>query len=361
MKRSVAIVGLLVWPLLAQKQNFTINVGTPEGQQLQAIGQEPDEAKKTALMEDFLSKYPKHEGAPWVAGQLEGIYIPQKQYDKALAAADKAYTGGPNELDLGYNAIKAAEGKNDTEELKKWAQRTAEIAQKITSGKASNDEEKADMDHAKEVGTYAEYSLYAAASKARDPKVISDLGGTLEKINSKSQYMWLMSPRYLASLGGKGCAEATKLAAADPKNAEAMLFEADCNWRGNRASAVTASANKALEALNGRQKVEGGNEAGKAATANFFIGTGSAMEQRWGPANKALRAALPGLKGEPTYEANALFELGLANYQLGKAIGDKGQMREGLKYFEQAAAMKSNVQGQAATNVTVIKKELGIP
>src|SRR5579871_653990 len=93
MKRSVAILAFFVLPLLAQRQNFTINVGTPEGQQLQAIGQEPDQAKKVTLMEDFLAKYPKHEGAPWVAGQLETIYLQQKDYDKALAAADKAYTG----------------------------------------------------------------------------------------------------------------------------------------------------------------------------------------------------------------------------------------------------------------------------
>ena len=363
MKRSVAILALFVLPALAQRQNFTINAGTPEGQALQAIGEEADQGKKTAMMEDFLSKYPKHEAAPWVAGQLEGIYIPQKQYDKALDAADKGYTGGPNEVDLCYNAIKAAEGKDDPQLVKKWAERDAEITHKILAdGKApANDDEKADLEHDKEVGNYAEYALYASASKSRDLKAIADLGDTLEKINPKSQYMWLISPRYLAALGGKGCAEATKLASEDPKNAEAMLFEADCNWRGNRASAVVASADKALAALNSRPKVEGGNEAGKIGTANFFIGTGNAMEQRWGPANKSLRAALPALKGEPTYEANALFNLGMANYSLGKTIGDKGQMREGLKYFEQAAAMKSNVQDQAARNVTVIKRELGLP
>jgi len=361
MKRSVAILALFVFPLLAQRQNFTINVGTPEGQQLQAIGQETDDAKKVALMEDFLSKYPKHEGAPWVAGQLETIYLNQKQYDKALDAADKAYTGGPNEVDLCYNAIKAAEGKGDAAQVGKWAQRAAETAQKVTSKPPANDDEKADVEHAKEVATYAEYAIYAAASKSREPKEIADLGESLAKVNPKSQYMWLVTPRYLASLGGKGCAEAGKLSGADAKNAEAFLFEADCSWRGARGDAAIASANKALEALNSRPKVEGGNEAGKMGTANFFIGAGNALQQRWGPANKALRTALPALKGEPTYEANALFNLGMANYSLGKAIGDKGQMREGLRYFEQAAAMKSNVQDQASRNVTVIKKELGIP
>ena len=147
------------------------------------------------------------------------------------------------------------------------------------------------------------------ASKSRDPKAIADLGEALEKINPKSQYMWLVSPRYLASLSGKGCAEAAKLAGGRLKNAEAMIFAADCSWRGNNAAAVISNANRALEALNSRPKTEGGNEGSKVATANFFVGAGNAMQQRWGPANKALRAALPSLKGDPTYEANALFNL----------------------------------------------------
>ena len=360
MKRSVAILALFIVPLLAQRQNFTINVGTPEGQQLQAIGQEPDQAKKVTLMEDFLSKYPKHEGAPWVAGQLETIYLQQKDYDKALAAADKAYTGGPNEVDLCYNAIKAAEGKGDAEQVRKWAERGAETAQKVIgSGKApANDDEKADLEHAKEVATYAEYSVYAAASKSREPKEIADLGETLQKINPKSQYMWLISPRYLASLGGRGCTEAAKLAAADSKNAEAMIYAADCDWRGNRAAGVISNANRAREALSSRPKVEGANEATRMGEVDFFLGVGDAMQQRWGPAIKSLKASLPSLKGG-VYESTALFDLGLSDYQFGKSIGDKGQIREALRYFEQAAAMKGGMQDQAARNVAAIKKELG--
>ena len=53
MKRSVAVFALLVAPLLAQPPNLTINTGTPEGQQLQAIGQEADEAKKIRVGRGF--------------------------------------------------------------------------------------------------------------------------------------------------------------------------------------------------------------------------------------------------------------------------------------------------------------------
>ena len=51
MKRYLVTLILLVLPAVAQqRQNFTINVGSPEGQLLQNIGQEADEAKKVAMM-----------------------------------------------------------------------------------------------------------------------------------------------------------------------------------------------------------------------------------------------------------------------------------------------------------------------
>ena len=79
MKRYLVALVLLVLPVVAQQhQNFTINVGTPEGQLLQSIGQEADEAKKVALMQEFLDKYPMHEGAGWVCVQLQGVYLGQK-------------------------------------------------------------------------------------------------------------------------------------------------------------------------------------------------------------------------------------------------------------------------------------------
>jgi tetratricopeptide (TPR) repeat protein len=362
MKNWVFALVISVLPAFAQPQNFTINVGTPEGQLLQSIGQETDDAKKVALMEDFLAKFPKHEGAPWVCGQLELSYLQQKQFDKALEAADKVYTGGPNDLDLSYNAIKAAEGKDDPAQIKKWAVQTSEVAKKITgSGKApADDTEKQIAEHAKEVGTYADYSIYAAVLKSKDVKTIVDLGEALEHADPKSQYMWLISERYLSALGGRGCATAAKLTAGDSKNAEAFIVEADCSWRTQKADAVISNGNHALEALNTRGKVDGGNEGSKIGKANYYIGIGYTMQQRWGPADKALRIALPVVRGDPQSGGNALFNLGLANYQLGKQIGDKGKMREGLQFFEQSAAMKSSVQDQAARNVVTIKAELGV-
>jgi hypothetical protein len=83
MKRYLAGLVLLalpcVLPVVAQeKQSFTINPATPEGQILQNLGQETDDARKVTIGQDFLSKYPKHEAAGWVAAQVESGLLAHK-------------------------------------------------------------------------------------------------------------------------------------------------------------------------------------------------------------------------------------------------------------------------------------------
>ena len=68
---------------------------------------------------------------------------------------------------------------------------------------------------------------------------------------------------------------------------------------------------------------------------------------------------MPALKGNQSLYAIALFNLGLANYQLGHAIGDKAQMREGLTYFQQSAAIAGPMQDQASKNAKLVLTELG--
>lgn len=184
MKSCLLVFALLLLPAAAQeqKQHFTINVGTPEGQMLQAIGQESDDDKKLALAQDFLTKYPKHEGAGWVASQVEAIYVKQKEYDKALEVGDKAFANDPNDLDVAYGSLKAAEGKEDPDQVKTWAARASEIARKsIAATKApADDDEKQRLEYVKGVDTYSEYALYALALKLKDPKQIAELGAALD-------------------------------------------------------------------------------------------------------------------------------------------------------------------------------------
>ncbi|HEX5226433.1 MAG TPA: hypothetical protein VFW44_01930 [Bryobacteraceae bacterium] len=374
MKSYLAGIVLLalpcVLPSLAQeKQNFTFNPATPEGQILQNLGQETDDARKVTIGQEFLTKYPKHEAAGWVAAQVESGLLGQKQYDKVLETADMAWANSPD-MDGAYFALQAAVAKNDVEQTKKWSARTYEAAHKATAGAKApaNDDDKHQLEYAKEVGEYADYGLYVVALKAQ-PKEQIDLIDTLIKQDPKSQYLSEAANSYFAALtkageSGKICTAADRMAV--EKNAEAMLQAADCAWRGGKAAGVLSYAGKAAEAVNTRPKREGVSDADWAnekatlsGMAQFYTGIGNAMEMRWGPANRSLKAALPSLKSNQAYYGVALFDLGLANYSLGKAVGDNGQKREGLKYFQESAGIAGPMQEQASRNAKLVLAELG--
>jgi tetratricopeptide (TPR) repeat protein len=374
MKSCLLVFALLWLPAAAQeqKQHFTINVGTPEGQVLQAIGQEPDDDKKLALAQDFLAKYPKHEGAGWVTSQVEAIYVKQKEYDKALEAGEKAFANDPSDLDVAYGSLKAAEGKEDADQVKAWAARTSEIARKnVASMKApADDDEKQRLEYVKGVDTYSEYALYALALKLKDPKQIAELGAALEHQNVKSQYMPQLSSIYLNALTQSkqnACPAAERLAAANAKDVDASINAANCSLQQKQYDRAVAHSTHVLDALGSRSKPEGMSDADWASKkamllgrANWIAGMAYASQSKLGPADKALRAALPSVKGEPQMAAPALFQLGLANYQLGKSLGDKSKMKEGLQFFQQCADIAGPYQDQASKNVRTIKTELGV-
>lgn len=376
MTRLFLGLALAVLPAIAQetKQHFTINVSTPEGQMLQSIGQEPEDEKKALLAQDFLSKYPKHEGAGWVAGQLEAIYVKQKAYDKAIEVGEAALANDPEDLDVSYQALKAAEGKEDPAQLKTWSARCFKIAQKmITASKEpTNDDEKQELEFIKGIQTYADYSLFALAAKVKDPKQIAELGEALQQQNIKSQYMSQLSGIYLSALTQSGqaaklCPAAEKLAAASVKDVDAAINAANCGLQQKQYDRAIAHANHVIEALGSRPKPEGMSDADWASKkamllgrANWIAGIAYASQEKLGPSDKALRAALPSVRGEPQMAAPALFFIGLANYKLGKAVGDKGKIKEGLQFFQQCAEITSPYQAQASTNVRTIKGELGL-
>jgi len=373
MRACYLLLALFVFCASAQqRKHFTINTSTPEGEILQNIGQESDDSKKLALMQDFVSKYPKHEGAGWVYEQMQQVFVKQKEYDKALDAGEKALAADPEDLDAAYNNLKAGEGKADPDLVKKWSAATSAIARKIAAGPSASDDDKQTVDHAKQVDTYTEYSLYAAALQTADPAKVVDLVDALMERNSKSQYVPMLSGKYLAALQQSGKADkagamAEKIISADSSNADALLIAADYNLQKNKTDKAIAYANKVSEVLASKQAPEGASAADWEKTkqamlgrAHWIAGVGYGAENKFGPADKALRAALPAVSGNSQLTATALFYLGLSNYQLGKTLGDKARIREGLKFFEQCSAIKSTVQDQALKNVRAIRGELGI-
>jgi tetratricopeptide (TPR) repeat protein len=305
---------------------------------------------------------------------LEAIYVKQNEYDKALEVGEKALANDPNDVEVAYNGLKAAEGKEDPTLVKTWSARTSQNARKAiaASKPPADDDEKQALKYIKGLDTYSEYALYALAVKLKDPKQRVELGAALEQQNVKSQYMPVMSGIYLNALtqsgqSGKTCSTAEKLAGANSKDADALVVAANCNLQQSHFDRAVVHATHAIEAISSKPKPEGLSDAEWASRkamqlgrANFVAGVGYGAQSRFGPADKALRSALPSLKGDNQSTALALFYLGLSNYNLGKAVGDKAKTREGLHYFEQCAEISSTVQDQASKNVRTIRAELGI-
>lgn len=163
------------------------------------------------------------------------------------------------------------------------------------------------------------------------------------------------------------CPAAERLAAANSKDVDASINAANCSLQQKQYERAVGHSTHVIEALGSRSKPEGMSDADWASKkamllgrANWIAGMSYASESKLGPADKALRAALPSVKGEPQMAAPALFQLGLANYQLGKSLGDKSKMKEGLQYFQQCAEITGPYQDQASRNVRTIKTELGV-
>ncbi|MCX6621412.1 MAG: hypothetical protein NTY38_10090, partial [Acidobacteria bacterium] len=160
-----------ILPVAAQRQKFTIDATTPEGQQLQAIGQEADGAKKLALMEDFVAKFPKHEAATWVWEQMQPLYAKAGKNEKVIEAAEKILAAEPDNASVGHEALKAAEAMKAPDAVLAWAIKTSDAARKMVAVPKPADADQVDdwrqsVEYAKQVDVYTEYALFRAAAES---------------------------------------------------------------------------------------------------------------------------------------------------------------------------------------------------
>ena len=81
-----------------------------------------------------------------------------------------------------------------------------------------------------------------------------------------------------------------------------------------------------------------------------------ATNNKWAETDKYLRMALPTLPDNKELQAEVLFYLGLANYNLAQNAPNRQQrLADALKYSQQCAAIPGKYQAQARKNVTAIQ------
>lgn len=273
-----------------------------------------------------------------------------------LLAGSIAATAQERDLDATFQSLKEAVEKKDSEAVKKLAAETHEIASADTS------------DHGKEVDLYTEYALYATAIQG-EPATTVDLLSTLEAQNPKSKYFDLGYARYFVALhqtgaGAKIPAIAEKALANVPDNTDVLKVLTETAMAKNQTDKALGLGKRLVAAASKRPKPEGMPEAEFEKDRNTNLGYGNLVaglvltaKTQYFEANKSLRAALPLIQGNQGWVGTCLFQLGIVNYQLGKQLLNKAQVREAAKFSEQAAAIKGPNQQQAWTNAQVMKTE----
>jgi len=353
-------------------QKLLIDASTAEGKALSEITEQQDAARKQTMLEAFLTTYPKSSQAGWVYGQLQSIYLQEKQYDKVLEAGEKALAGGADSVDLAYNNLKAAEAMNDPDSVAKWSAETSRLARKVEqSTQPLDDDAKARIDYAKQMDTYSEYSIYATMLKTTDPAKIIALVEPLEQRNPKSEYLSKSYGMYLNALrktgqNDKAGAAAEKEADRDPNNEDVLLIAADYNMQRQNQDKALAYATKLSEVMQAKTKPAELGDADwekKKETllgASYWIqGVVYSGQKNYAQADKTLREALPLIKGDSQMLGVGLFHLGVADYELGKSTKKRALLRDALKFSQQSAAIKSPLQAQALANVKAISRQVG--
>lgn len=351
-----------------------INAETEEGKFLQGIATEQDAARKVSLMEEFVTKYGKHEAAGWVWSQLQPAYAKANNYDKVLAAGKTLLALDPTDIDAAYANLKAAEAKKDSEGVVTWAVAASDIARKAATTPKKEDQEdeeyKHAVDYAKQVDTYTQYALYATALTEQDPAKVMKLAETLQERNPDGQYVSQVMGKYTwAAREAKAMPAAVAFGerayARNQFNEDLLLAMADHFMNAKNSEKTLLYSGKLVEYLGAKPKPEGVSDADWERKKSMMIGLGHwmagttyAQQRNFAQTDKSFRAALPYIKDNEQLLGPALFHLGFANYQMGKGKS-AAQMAEAIKFMQQCAAVKSPLQAQAQKNLTVMRKETG--
>ena len=74
------------------------------------------------------------------------------------------------------------------------------------------------------------------------------------------------------------------------------------------------------------------------------------QQNRYGQADRSIRAALPYLRNDARLTSTALFNLGWANYKL-------GNIADAIRFTQECSRLKGPYQEQAVKNLAVIRAE----
>jgi len=281
-----------------------------------------------------------------------------------------------NDLDDDYAKLKDAQTNKDPGAVKKLALESSKLARAEAAAPQPADaaavaDWKQRVEFAKDVDRFAEYSLATTAiAVAADQDKMEDLVDALLVLNPKSQYLSLCSSTYLAALAkqpDKQLAAAQKLLTGNANNEEALEVLA-LGYSSSAPDRAGGYATRLITVMKSEKKPDGVSDAdwekqksAKLGNGYYIAGTAACTKSGWIDCDRNLKSAVPFVSKDQRTLGITYFYLGLADYQIGKATGDRTKIQEGQKYSEQSSAIPGPMQQQAYKNAQAMKQELGAP
>lgn len=282
--------------------------------------------------------------------------------------------GRTQDLDTTYQNLKDAEAKGDAAAVKKLAAETSALARQAAAepAPAAADEKDAwtkRVAYAKDVDLQSEYALYDVALKSQ-PATMVEMIAALEAQNPKSKYLDEGYAAYIYALSQSGAtakipAIAEKALPNFPDNPDLLYFLAE-NARPSKSDRAVNYATRLVASFAKRTKPEGMSDADWEKKKATMVGEGyriagvvSGERGQYSAADRNLRAALPYIKGNAAFTAEALFYLGVSNYNLGKMTMNKAKVLDGAKFSDQCAALPGPYAEQAWKNSAIMKADAG--
>jgi tetratricopeptide (TPR) repeat protein len=373
---AAAVLSATVFTCLCQQaeaQRYVANADpdSPEGQFIELITLQSDEAQKLALLEQFAQRFPKHKAISWAYEQLQTSAFEAGQWDKALTYGEKLEQLHPDDLETASLNVKAAQSKGDKTTAKLWSDYVQRIAQRFLESPPPKDPElleewKRRTAIASQYAAQDEYAIYKKAIDSGDPRQKIKLLDELFKRNPDSQYLPQALTIYLNSYRAIGDNKnavlyAERILKSDQNNEDALLIATESYAHsGSSPDKVLAYSTRLIELMRTKSKPAIARQEDWDKKKSFYTGSAYWMignvhinQNRFVQADSALRAALPFLRQNEQSAASILFYLGWANYKM-------ENFADAVRFYKQCMAFRSQFQEQAAKNLNVIRTEQGI-
>ncbi|HUA17357.1 MAG TPA: hypothetical protein VMB25_01350 [Bryobacteraceae bacterium] len=379
MKLCVPALALLaaLGALAADRHKLDVDPESQDGILLQRIEQEPTVPRKLALLEKYVAQYPKATSIAWVYEQLLPIYLDAKQYDKVLATADALLAVDPNDDDSAYDALQAAEALNNPDLSAKYAMLAWDLAAGTLqhpqpAGPDDAAEWAKQMEFAKRVQGYSEFSLATLATKETDDQKRDQLVQAIQQRNPQSTFLALAKKPSVIDLASLNPEKALQLAEEglekDPDNVDFLMTIADHYMSLDRdLPRVLSYSLRILDLMQTKSKPQEMSEedwARKKAKftgwADWMAGVVYGKQARYALSDRYLRDALEYVSQNPRLLAAAYFYLGYDNYALAAELGDKARALEAAKFSKLCAAMDSPFHSLAMKNLEALRNEYNV-